>query len=48
MKYWCITFYGETTEIEEGFTFEQMNRKLKKDFGVTIDYVETKVKSNIK
>lgn len=48
MKYWCITFHKETTEILEGFTFEQMNRKLKKDCGITIDYVETEVKSNIK
>ena len=48
MKHWCITFHRETTEIEEGFTFEQMNRKLKKECGITIEYVESKVKSNIK
>lgn len=48
MKYWCITLHkGKTTEIEEGFTFEQMNRKLKKDFGITIEYIESEVKSNL-
>ena len=45
MKEWTITIRrGSHVEIECGLTFEQMNRKLKKELGCTIEYTPTKIK----
>ena len=49
MKYWHITITKDKhSTIHEGMTFEQMNRKLKKECGVTIEYTDMDIKSNIK
>jgi len=34
--------------LTEGLTFEQMNRKLKKECGVTIEYTDTDIKTGLK
>jgi len=49
MRYWHITITKDKhSTIHEGMTFEQMNRKLKKECGVTIEYTDMDIKSNIK
>ena len=49
MKYWHITITKDKhTTIHEGLTFEQMNRKLKKECGVTIEYTDTDIKTGLK
>jgi len=49
MRYWHITITREKqTTITEGMTFEQMNRKLRKECGVTIEYTDMDIKSGVK
>jgi len=49
VKYWHITITKDKhTTIIEGLTFEQMNRKLKKECGVTIEYTDTDIKTGLK